>query len=517
MADQTDEQPTKRMTTAEAAKAAQDAMALAASAVEDIERLSEKLTELDQRTRDGSTPDLDAEMNRVDGRIYEALAPLHDEVHKLQQKGTLTPESSTSLHGVLARLEDAERKVAAVDIPAITQQVAHELHAPMADLRRRLAGVEGDLKNQAGNTEDPAVSGALDSRIGELVRNQLQPATADMARLVNGAFSRLEALEAATGGLAEGVASATAENVQALHSRLDDLADYVRRLDGQIPATVNSAIIQTPARNLGAARKVLALMRAVTHIGKERQADMGTGGKFRFRGIDEAMDAVGHAMRDVGLILSTEVLKDETTTVPVTKKGDGRNGPYESTILWTTTKTTMRYTFVDPDDGSTHTIEMIGEGRDASDKSTSKAGSMAFKYALLQALCIPVTGLDDSDASPPQVMENERTRTAQQASEPSSTTGQHADEQAKARRAGEALSAIRNVYRVEGGPRAQHARLVEIMQRIKAENLLTYVVEDSTLDQHGKAAMATLQAPPPSDAIDDARASTEPPPNDEDY
>jgi hypothetical protein len=273
-----------------------------------------------------------------------------------------------------------------------------------------------------------------------------------------------------------------------------------------------------PAPRLGAAKKVLELMRMVTFIGKEKQADLGTGGKFKFRGIDDAMDAVGHATREVGLVLSPEILKDETTQNAITKSGTGRDGgKYENTVIWTTTKLTVRYTFVDPDDGSTHAIEMVGEGRDASDKSTSKAASMAFKYGLLQGLCIPVTGLDDSDAAPPQRMEQERTQQSPPAQQQAAQSAEAPSNEQRAQRGRDALEAIRNVYRVPGGAQAQYNRVVQIMNHAKAEGLLDLVLEGSTLDQHGRAALATLQAPPPaqdyqpSTGDTDHRASYEPP------
>jgi ERF superfamily len=475
------------MTTAEAARAAQDAMALATSISEDVEALSEKFTELDQRTRDGGSPAADPSAglvdstgapvltrDQVDSRIHEALQPLHDEVHELRAKGTLTPESQTSLHAVLARLEAAEQKLAPLDGDNLTVRVAQDLHPTLSELRRRLDTLE---KEQHGH--NPAADTLAEDALNDMVE----------ARVVSEVDRRLA------------------------HISLPSASDAVRE-----------ALRPTFTPNgMGAARKVLQLMKLVTHIGKERQADMGQGGKFRFRGIDEAMDAVGHAMREVGVILSPEVLKDETSTTPVTKKGDGRNGPYESTILWTTTKLTMRYTFVDPEDGSTHPIEMVGEGRDASDKSTSKAGSMAFKYALLQALCIPVNGLDDSDNAPPQVMENERsTAPATQPPAQQQAPPQRTEEQ-KAQRAGEALQALRNVHLVQGA-QARYDRVVAIMNRVKAEGLLEFAVEGSTLNQHGQATLSTLAQAAQSEEQPggyqsgyDGRASTEPPEPPADY
>jgi hypothetical protein len=479
MPDQT-EQPAKRMTTAEAAALAQKADQNASAALrvaqgsdDMVAVMSEKITDLATRLGDlgatGSTTSGPSH-DQVDARVHEALAPLHDEVHELR-RAMQNPATSGNLDAILARLEDAERKAAGMEPGAITERVAQELHSPLSELRRRLTAVEEAAKTfDADPVSHTLAEDALADQIEAQVRRLLEPATADLAHVINRAHERLEAVEAEQAMGVPGVGA-------------------------------------RPAPRLGAARKVLEVMRMVTFIGKEKQADLGTGGKFKFRGIDDAMDAVGHAIREVGLIISPEILKDETTQNAITKAGTGRDGgKYENTVIWTTTKLTVRYTFLDPDDGSTHSIEMVGEGRDASDKSTSKAGSMAFKYGLLQGLCIPVTGLDDSDAAPPQRMEQER---AEQRPPAQPQTGQPAagpSNEQKAQRGRDALQAIRNVYRVPGGAQAQYNRVIQIMNHARNEGLLDLVLEGSTLDQHGRAALATLQAPPPAQEYQPSQA-----------
>ncbi len=54
-------------------------------------------------------------------------------------------------------------------------------------------------------------------------------------------------------------------------------------------------------------------------------------------------------------------------------------------------------------DGSVHTIETFGEAMDGSDKATSKALTAAYKYAAMQAFCIPVAGDVDADSLTPRV------------------------------------------------------------------------------------------------------------------
>ena len=65
---------------------------------------------------------------------------------------------------------------------------------------------------------------------------------------------------------------------------------------------------------------------------------------------------------------------------------------------------TVRSAFdlVSAEDGSRHTIEAYGEALDASDKGTAKAMTSAYKYAMIEAFCIPVESADDRDRASPR-------------------------------------------------------------------------------------------------------------------
>ena len=63
----------------------------------------------------------------------------------------------------------------------------------------------------------------------------------------------------------------------------------------------------------------------------------------------------------------------------------------------------VAYDLVSLEDGSSHTIEVYGEALDASDKATAKAMQSAYKYAVIQAFAIPVTGSEDADARSPRL------------------------------------------------------------------------------------------------------------------
>jgi hypothetical protein len=66
----------------------------------------------------------------------------------------------------------------------------------------------------------------------------------------------------------------------------------------------------------------------------------------------------------------------------------------------------VEFDFVSADDGSKHTVKTYGEAMDSADKATNKAMSAAYKYAAMQAFCIPTEGDNDADAHTPEVAPN---------------------------------------------------------------------------------------------------------------
>ena len=107
---------------------------------------------------------------------------------------------------------------------------------------------------------------------------------------------------------------------------------------------------------------------------------------FNFRGIDAVVNAVGPALRRHGVIVLPRVL-DKSYQTFHTKGG----------TLMHECIVEVEFTFVGPD-GSTLVCSALGESADSGDKSTAKAHSVAYRTALLQALCIP-TDEPDPDAS----------------------------------------------------------------------------------------------------------------------
>jgi hypothetical protein len=338
-----------------------------------------------------------------------------------------------------------------------------------------------------------ALQSAFQSGLPEAVGAEVSKIAAKFQEWAEAADTRLAALEEDRGSHGRVLDSngrlldSLIESAQNLDRRLGDVAqaqaEQATALDDALRATYpgDATTAEGPGRRPGVPgvyARVMALMTAVGHIGRDRLHEGGKGGpKFMFRGVDDAMDAVGHAMREVGLVMETRIL-DKTYTHSEARNSSG------NTLLWTTCSLTVEYTFIDPADGSRQTFQMVGEGRDSSDKATSKAASMALKYGLFQTLMIPVNGLDDSDTENPQVArEPAQQRQAQPRPEDLSPED----------RARNALTALRALPRYP--LMEQVAKFNDIRRRIDAAGIGHVMVEDARLDAWVQSVAATLVRP----------------------
>jgi hypothetical protein len=137
-------------------------------------------------------------------------------------------------------------------------------------------------------------------------------------------------------------------------------------------------------KNVYMAIQEVAAKMAVTGIGKTRtNAEQ----KFKFRGIDETLNALAPVLSEVGLVILPRILT-RTLVERQTRSGN----PLFSVVV------EAEFDFVSAEDGSTHTIRTFGEAMDTGDKATNKAMSIAYKYAAFLAFCIPVEGMgEDAD------------------------------------------------------------------------------------------------------------------------
>jgi hypothetical protein len=138
---------------------------------------------------------------------------------------------------------------------------------------------------------------------------------------------------------------------------------------------------------------LIDVMRSVGAVGK---SDRNQAQNFSFRGIDAVLNAVSPALREHGVVVLPTLERYEASTVEV-----GRN---RTSMGHVTVEVT--YTFVGPD-GDSLACKVPGEAMDSGDKAASKAMSVAFRTALIQALALPTdepdpdsTSYERSDAPP---------------------------------------------------------------------------------------------------------------------
>lgn len=132
---------------------------------------------------------------------------------------------------------------------------------------------------------------------------------------------------------------------------------------------------------------IIAVMAELAREGITKDRTNNTGGGFKFRGIDDVMNACAPLMAKHGLCVFPTYNNRQTTERSSSKGG---------TLFCVTLDGT--FTFVSAQDGSRVTTTTIGEAFDSGDKATSKAMSVAMREALIKTFVIPTEGDNDADA-----------------------------------------------------------------------------------------------------------------------
>lgn len=115
--------------------------------------------------------------------------------------------------------------------------------------------------------------------------------------------------------------------------------------------------------------------------------------RYKFRGIDDVLNALSRILADSKLVIVPHVLSRELIERQ-TKSGNA--------LFYVTVR--VDYTFISAEDGSRETIGPFdGEAMDSADKATNKAMSAAYKYMAIQTFCIPTEGDNDADATTHEV------------------------------------------------------------------------------------------------------------------
>jgi len=135
------------------------------------------------------------------------------------------------------------------------------------------------------------------------------------------------------------------------------------------------------------------VQKAIGAVGKEQ---FNTQQKFKFRGIDQFINALYPALTEHGVFMVPQVVKEAHKIREVLRR-DGSKGVDKLVYLQ------MTYTFYAAD-GSNVTVGPIpSEGLDSGDKATNKALSAALKYALIQTFSIPTEDMTEGDSESPEM------------------------------------------------------------------------------------------------------------------
>ena len=413
----------------------------------------------------GKVADLDRDLNALTDFVNQLAATI--------QGSPVQPLGDE----VLAKVEDHQASV-----NALTARIGREL----GELVERDAHLEQELGSLG------RAVGTLTERLAEL---DARPAAEDGE---DGTTARMNAFLRSVDEAMREHREDTANNLGALNRRLDRLATS---------ATGEVVELNTPVPKVYGA--MVQVMREVREVGKNGVGPQ-EAGRYAYRKLDDAVDAVGTALRTVGLLLvPVEVVAHEIhQTVVPTKEGSR---------TWTTATVTMRWRYIHPEDGSSQDVVMAGEGRDMGDKATGKANSNAWKNALVQSLNIPVQGLPEVEdehpvigagqgAAQPQPTEHDRQMRehAPQAQPQQSQSGQLTKDEAARR----TVQALNNLAAVP--PAERRAKVEAIAGYAQRQGLTELVVDGVKVSQVIITTLATL--PPAQAYVAPPQNRVDPPP-----
>lgn len=129
-------------------------------------------------------------------------------------------------------------------------------------------------------------------------------------------------------------------------------------------------------------KAITAVMEEVGAVGKN---NVNESQKYKFRGIDDVMNAL-HPVMSKHKVFCTPTVLDVTREERQNRQGN--------TLVYSVA--TVKYTFYTVDGSSVETV-VVGEAMDSGDKSLNKALSAAFKYSCFQTFCIPTEEMHDSE------------------------------------------------------------------------------------------------------------------------
>lgn len=139
--------------------------------------------------------------------------------------------------------------------------------------------------------------------------------------------------------------------------------------------------------------KMSQVMKDVGFVGKDQK---NTVQGFKFRGVDQFVNALYPALTKNGVFMAPRCVKEEHEIKTVVRSSGKEGVDKHVTIM-------MEYDFY-AGDGSKVTVGPIpAEGLDSGDKATNKALSAALKYALIQTFSVPTEDMTDGDSDSPTI------------------------------------------------------------------------------------------------------------------
>jgi len=145
-----------------------------------------------------------------------------------------------------------------------------------------------------------------------------------------------------------------------------------------------------------------AVMKDIGPVSKDQ---FNTHQKFKFRGIDQFVNALHPALVKHGVFMTPECVSSTSELHQVTRSSGSAGVDKHVALL-------MKFHFY-AEDGSSVTVGPIpAEGLDGGDKATNKALSAALKYALIQTLSVPTEDMEEADKESPTLSRPKATQTS---------------------------------------------------------------------------------------------------------
>ncbi len=138
------------------------------------------------------------------------------------------------------------------------------------------------------------------------------------------------------------------------------------------------------------------MIQIMAEIGPVSKDQTNTVQKFKFRGIDQFVNALHPALAKHKVFMVPKCISSSHEMKEVIRN-TGKEGIDKHVHML------VEYTFF-AEDGSSVVIGPIpAEGLDGGDKATTKALSAALKYCLIQTFCIPTEDMSESDLDSPEI------------------------------------------------------------------------------------------------------------------